>query len=111
MPDRDINLMIIFLHQNKGIFPKRRRDQFSKLTDDEIQRMQKAYRTASIVHHTLVFVYLRSCGSVDQPVHGFPCTDKSPPPQMNLKTNSYLETIYCQGIAQVACYGMVIAKG
>ena len=45
MPDRDINLMIIFLHQNKGIFPKRRREQFSKLTDEEIQKMQKTYRT------------------------------------------------------------------
>jgi len=44
MPDRDINLMIIFLHQNKGVFPKRRREQFSKLTDEEIQRMQLAYR-------------------------------------------------------------------
>ena len=45
MPDKDINLMIIFLHQNKGIFPKRRREQFAKLTDGEIQKMQKAYRT------------------------------------------------------------------
>lgn len=44
MPDKAINLMILFLHQNKGIFPKRRREQFSKLTDEEIQRMQKAYR-------------------------------------------------------------------
>ena len=44
MPDKDINLMIIFLHQNKGIFPKRRRETFAKLTDDEIQQMQKAYR-------------------------------------------------------------------
>lgn len=45
MPDRDINLMILFLHQNKGIFPKRRREQFTKLTDEEIKSMQKAYRT------------------------------------------------------------------
>jgi Fic family protein len=44
MPDKDINLMIIFLHQNKGVFPKRRRDQFAKLTDEEIQQMQQAYR-------------------------------------------------------------------
>ncbi|PWV49063.1 Fic family protein [Chitinophaga sp. S165] len=44
MPDRDINLMILFLHQNKGIFPKRRRSQFSKLTDQEIERMQTEYR-------------------------------------------------------------------
>lgn len=44
MPDKDINLMIMFLHQNKGIFPKRRREQFSKLTDQEISSMQTAYR-------------------------------------------------------------------
>lgn len=44
MPDRDINLMLIFLHQNKGLFPKRRREQFSKLNDEEILKMQEAYR-------------------------------------------------------------------
>lgn len=44
MPDREINLMLIFLHQNKGVFPKRRREQFTKLTDEEIGRMQGAYR-------------------------------------------------------------------
>lgn len=44
MPDRDINLMLIFLHQNKGVFPKRRREQFLKLTDEEILQMQDAYR-------------------------------------------------------------------
>jgi hypothetical protein len=44
MPDRDINRMIMFLHQNKGVFPKRRREQFSKLTDQEINSMQAAYR-------------------------------------------------------------------
>ena len=45
MPDRDINMMLIFLHQNKGVFPKRRRDQFSKLNDSEIEKMQNSYRT------------------------------------------------------------------
>lgn len=44
MPDKDINLMLNFLHQNNGIFPKRRREYFNKLTDDEIARMQTAYR-------------------------------------------------------------------
>ncbi|MGB8195036.1 MAG: Fic family protein [Chitinophagaceae bacterium] len=44
MPDRDINLMIVFLHQNKGVFPKRRRDYFTKLTDEEINQMQLTYR-------------------------------------------------------------------
>jgi Fic family protein len=44
MPDRLINLMILFLHQNRGIFPKRRREQFSKLTDLEIERMEIEFR-------------------------------------------------------------------
>jgi hypothetical protein len=44
MPDKDISLMILFLHQNKGVFPKRRRGDFSKLTDQEIASMQSAYR-------------------------------------------------------------------
>ena len=44
MPDAAINLMIMFLHQNKGVFPKRRREQFAKLTDEEINKMQVAFR-------------------------------------------------------------------
>jgi Fic family protein len=44
MPDREINKMLIFLHQNKGLFPKRRREQFPKLTDEEISKMQEVYR-------------------------------------------------------------------
>jgi phage regulator Rha-like protein len=44
MPDKELDLMIMFLHQNKGIFPKRRREQFIKLTDAEISGMQSAFR-------------------------------------------------------------------
>ena len=44
MPDKKLANMLQFLHQNKGIFPKRGRDQFAELTDDEIMRMQAAYR-------------------------------------------------------------------
>jgi hypothetical protein len=44
MPDKDINKMLIFLHQNRGIFPKRRREQFEKITDEEIFEMQQVYR-------------------------------------------------------------------
>ena len=44
MPDKDINGMITFLHQNKGVFPKRRRDHFHKLTNDEIDQMQTVFR-------------------------------------------------------------------
>lgn len=45
MPDKKLTNMLMFLHQNKGVFPKRRREQFSELTDQEIQQMQDAYRT------------------------------------------------------------------
>jgi len=44
MPDAVINRMILFLHQNKGIFPNRRREQFAMLTDDEINKMQAVFR-------------------------------------------------------------------
>lgn len=44
MPDKQLNLMILFLHQNRGSFPKRRRKDFEKLTDEEISLMEKAYR-------------------------------------------------------------------
>ena len=44
MPDKYINLMILFLHQNKGNFPKRRRKKFDKLTDHEISQMEQAYQ-------------------------------------------------------------------
>jgi len=44
MPNKDIDLMIAFLHQNKGVFPNRRRKQFPKLTDQEITSMQKAFQ-------------------------------------------------------------------
>lgn len=44
MPDKYIAQMLTFLHQNKGIFPKRRREYFDKLTDAEIAQMQEAYR-------------------------------------------------------------------
>ena len=33
MPDKDTDLIISFLHQNKGILPNRRRKYFSKLTE------------------------------------------------------------------------------
>ena len=45
MPDKLLNIILTFLHQNNGIFPKRRREYFNKLTDEEIHRMEKAYRT------------------------------------------------------------------
>ncbi|CAN5406276.1 Fic family protein [soil metagenome] len=43
MPDKDINRFILLTHQNKGAFPKRRRNDFPKLTDEEIDALQAAY--------------------------------------------------------------------
>jgi hypothetical protein len=44
MPDRMLNEMMMFLHQNNGILSKRKRDRFEKLTDDEIAKMELAYK-------------------------------------------------------------------
>ena len=44
MPDKDIDLMIKFLHQNKGILASRKRKHFDKLTDDEINQMEKVFK-------------------------------------------------------------------
>ena len=44
MPDRRLEQLMLFLHQNKGVFPKRRREQFSELTDEEIGRMEAVCR-------------------------------------------------------------------
>ncbi|RFM28538.1 Fic family protein [Deminuibacter soli] len=43
MPDAKLRKLLNFLHGNKGLFPKRRRDEFRELTDDEIKRMEAAY--------------------------------------------------------------------
>jgi Fic family protein len=44
MPDRMIDLMLTFLNQNKGKLAKRKREEFAKLTDEEIAAMEDAYR-------------------------------------------------------------------
>jgi hypothetical protein len=44
MPDKLLNDMLMFLHQNKGVLPKRRRERFHQITDDEIQRMENSFR-------------------------------------------------------------------
>jgi hypothetical protein len=43
MPDRMLDNMLTFLNQNKGKLAKRRRNDFSKLTDEEIAAMEKVY--------------------------------------------------------------------
>ena len=44
MPDKLIDLFIRFTHQNNGIFPKRRRNTFHMLTDDEIEALQSIFQ-------------------------------------------------------------------
>ena len=44
MPDKLIDLFIRFTHQNKGIFPKRRRNTFQMLKDDEIEALQSIFQ-------------------------------------------------------------------
>jgi len=43
MPDRKLNELIVFLHQNKGIFPNRRKNNFAEITEDEFAAMQRIY--------------------------------------------------------------------
>ena len=43
MPDKQLDLMIQFIYQNKGVFPKRRRSSFSKLIDEEIAKMEEEF--------------------------------------------------------------------
>ncbi len=43
MPDKLIDVFIRFTHQNNGIFPKRRRNTFHMLTDDEIEALQSIF--------------------------------------------------------------------
>ncbi|WP_262249981.1 Fic family protein [Parapedobacter soli] len=44
MPDKRLDEIIVFLHQNKGIFPNRRKKQFQEITDAEFSGMEDAYR-------------------------------------------------------------------
>lgn len=45
LPDRQLDLMIKLLHQNKGVLSKSKRAQFHQLTDSEIQRMEEEFKT------------------------------------------------------------------
>jgi hypothetical protein len=44
MPDKLIDVFIRFTHQNNGIFPKRRRNTFHMLKDDEITALQSIFK-------------------------------------------------------------------
>jgi hypothetical protein len=42
-PDKKLNDAIVFLHQNKGLFPNRPKKQFPEITGEEIETMEKIY--------------------------------------------------------------------
>ena len=44
MPDKLLNQMILILHQNKGVLPKRRRAHFDILTDKEIIKIEASFK-------------------------------------------------------------------
>ena len=43
MPDKKIDRMILFLHQNKGKLASRKRNFYKELSDNEIEKMEQAY--------------------------------------------------------------------
>lgn len=48
MPDLKLNEVIVFLHQNRGVFPNRRKKHFPEITDEEFKAMEKIYREISV---------------------------------------------------------------
>jgi Fic family protein len=44
MPDKQLSNFIMYLHQNKGIFPNRRKKQFEETTEEELVAVEKIYK-------------------------------------------------------------------
>jgi Fic family protein len=44
MPDKQLSNFIMYLHQNKGIFPNRRKKQFEEITEEEFVAVEKIYK-------------------------------------------------------------------
>ena len=44
IPDRNIDQLIRIIHHNHGRLPKRKREKFEKLTDSEIEKIEKAFQ-------------------------------------------------------------------
>lgn len=43
MPDKRLSDVIMYLHQNKGVFPNRRKKQFEEITDAEFEAVESIY--------------------------------------------------------------------
>ena len=44
MPDKKLDFIIVVLNQNKGLLSSKKRKLFPELTDDEIMKMENAYK-------------------------------------------------------------------
>ena len=44
MPDKPLSNVIMYLHQNKGIFTYRRKKQFEEISEEEFASMEKIYK-------------------------------------------------------------------
>lgn len=44
MPDKRLDNVIVYLHQNKGIFPNRRKKQFEEINEEEFENIEKIYK-------------------------------------------------------------------
>ena len=44
MPDKQLSNVITYLHQNKGIFPNRRKKQFEEITEEEFAAVERIYK-------------------------------------------------------------------
>jgi len=43
MPDKRLSEVIVYLHQNKGVFPNRRKKQFEEITEAEFEAIERIY--------------------------------------------------------------------
>lgn len=44
MPDKRLNHVIVYLHQNKGVFPNRRKKQFEEMTEEDFEMIEQIYK-------------------------------------------------------------------
>jgi len=44
MPDRRLDKLIEYIHNNRGRLSKRKRDKFEQLTDSEIEKTERAFQ-------------------------------------------------------------------
>lgn len=43
MPDNRLSEVVMYLHQNKGVFPNRRKKQFEEITETEFEAIERIY--------------------------------------------------------------------